>query len=176
IRVYNLDYTSKQGDKAILEILKQSGVDVHVGENFIEAQGAINNPIKIDASDIPDLVPACTAMACYATGMSEIRNARRLRYKESDRLTALCAEFRKMGANITVKGDSLTIRGSRRLRGTVIDSHNDHRIAMACAIAALGAEGNSVIMNAECVGKSYPKFFRDLSLLGANIIDGELDW
>jgi len=176
IRIYNLDYTSKQGDKVILEILRQAGVNVHVGENHVEVHGAINNPIKIDAGDIPDLVPACTAIACYAVGRSEIRNARRLRYKESDRLTALYTEFKKMGAHITVKGNSLTITGPCELHGALIDPHNDHRIAMACAVAALGANGDSTIMNAECVSKSYPKFFRDLSLLGANIVGGKLDW
>ena len=176
IRIYNLDYTSKQGDKAILEILRQTGVNMHVGENYVEVHGAINNPINIDAGDIPDLVPACTAIACYAVGRSEIRNAGRLRYKESDRLAALYTEFKKMGADITVEGNSLIIMGPCELHGAVIDPHNDHRIAMACAVAALGAKGGSTIMNAECVSKSYPNFFRDLSLLGANIIDGKLDW
>ncbi len=175
IRVHNLDYTSKQGDKAILQILRQAGVDVHVEENFVEVQGSIGNAINIDARDIPDLVPPCTAIACYAKGRSEIHNARRLRYKESDRLAALYMEFRKMGADITVKGDSLIIKGPCKLHGAVVDSHNDHRIAMACAVAALGAKGNSTILNAECVSKSYPKFFRDLSMLGADIAGGELD-
>lgn len=176
IRVYNLDCASKQGDRAILEILRQAGVNVYVGENFVEVQGAINNAIKIDAGDIPDLVPACTAIACYARGSSEIRNARRLRYKESDRLAALYTEFRKMGADINVEGDNLIIRGPCKLRGAVVDPHNDHRIAMACAITALGAEGDSTILNAECVSKSYPKFFKDLSLLGAKIVDSQLVW
>ena len=176
IRIYNLDYTSKQGDKAILEILRQTGVNVHVGENHVEVHGAINNPINIDAGDVPDLVPACTAIACYAEGRSEIRNAGRLRYKESDRLAALYTEFKKMGADITVEGDSLIIMGPCKLHGAAIDPYNDHRIAMACAVAALGAKGDSTIMNAECVGKSYPNFFRDLSLLGANIIGGKFDW
>jgi 3-phosphoshikimate 1-carboxyvinyltransferase len=176
IRIYNLDYTSKQGDKAILEILRQTGVNVHVGENHVEVHGAIKNPINIDASDIPDLVPACTAIACYAVGMSEIRNAGRLRYKESDRLAALYTEFKKMGADITVKGGNLIIMGPCELNGAVINPHNDHRIAMACAVAALGAKGDSTIMNAECVSKSYPNFFRDLSLLGASIIGGKFDW
>ena len=176
IRIYNLDYTSKQGDRAILEILRQTGVNVHVGENHVEAHGAINNPINVDAGNIPDLVPACTAITCYAGGKSEIRNAGRLRYKESDRLAALYTEFKKMGANIAVEGDSLIIMGPCGLHGAVIDPHNDHRIAMACTVAALGAKGTSKIMNAECISKSYPNFFRDLSLLGANIIGGKLYW
>jgi 3-phosphoshikimate 1-carboxyvinyltransferase len=81
-----------------------------------------------------------------------------------------------MGADIAVEGDSLIIMGPCGLHGAIIDPHNDHRIAMACAVAALGAKGDSTIMNAECVSKSYPNFFRDLSLLGANIIGGKLDW
>jgi 3-phosphoshikimate 1-carboxyvinyltransferase len=176
IRIHNLDYASKQGDRAILEILRQAGANVHVGENHVEVHGAINNPLNIDAGDIPDLVPACTAIACYAVGRSEIHNAGRLRYKESDRLEALSTEFKKMGADITVKGNSLIITGPCKLHGAVIDPHNDHRIAMACTVAALGAKGDLIVMNAECVSKSYPNFFRDLSLLGANIIGGKLDW
>ncbi|MCS7125211.1 MAG: 3-phosphoshikimate 1-carboxyvinyltransferase [Candidatus Bathyarchaeota archaeon] len=177
IRVYNLDCASKQGDRTILEILRQAGINVYFGENFVEVQGAISSPIKVDADDIPDLVPPCAAIACYAAGKSEIRNAERLRYKESDRLEALYSEFRKMGADISVEGGKLTIRGPCKLHGAVIDPHNDHRIAMACAVAALGAKGDSTIMNAECVSKSYPKFFKDLSLLGANVIGGgELVW
>ncbi|MEM1563493.1 MAG: 3-phosphoshikimate 1-carboxyvinyltransferase [Candidatus Bathyarchaeia archaeon] len=175
IIIYNLDYSSKQGDKAILEILRQSGLEVKIGEGFVEVGGKLRDAINVNAEDIPDLVPVCAAIACYTTGTSEIRNAGRLRYKESDRLTSLYTEFRKMGADITIKGDGLTIRGPCKLHGAVIDPHNDHRIAMACAAAALGAESDTIIMNAECVGKSYPKFFRDLRLLGANIVDGKLD-
>lgn len=176
IKIYNLDYASKQGDKAFLEILRQSALSVSIGEGYVEVWGALHNAIDVDARDIPDLVPACTAIACHTTGTSIIRNVRRLRYKESDRLNALYTEFRKMGADIDVKGDSLIIKGPGELHGAVINPHGDHRIAMACAAAALGAEGETVIMNAECVRKSYPKFFEDLCMLGASIVGGKLDW
>lgn len=175
VRIYNLDCASKQGDKAILEILKRSGVSVSIGEDFVEVEGSLSKSMDIDACDIPDLVPACTAIACYTTGTSIIRNAERLRYKESNRLKAIYTEFRKMGADIDVKGDGLLIRGPCRLHGAVINPHGDHRIAMACTAAALGAEGDTAIINAECVRKSYPKFFEDLHMLGANIV-GKLDW
>lgn len=174
IKVANLDFNTKQGDKAILNILKQAGLKVSVGEGFVEVEGKLQGAIEVDAKDMPDLVPACAAIACYAKGVSKIYNAKRLRYKESDRLTSIYTELKKMGANITVGEDSLTIRGSCAMHGAVIDSHNDHRIAMACAAAALGAEGETKILNAECVGKSYPKFFKDLRLLGANIVGGKL--
>jgi len=174
IKVTNLDQNTKQGDKAILDILKQAGLKVSVGEGFVEVEGKLQKAIEVDAKDVPDLVPACTAIACYTKGVSKIYNAKRLRYKESDRLTSIYTELKKMGADITVGEDSLTIRGPCAMHGAVIDPHNDHRIAMACAAAALGAEGETKILNAECVGKSYPKFFKDLHLLGANIVGGKL--
>jgi 3-phosphoshikimate 1-carboxyvinyltransferase len=74
-----------------------------------------------------------------------------------------------MGANIEIDESSLTIKGPNKLKGTTIDPHNDHRIAMACAVAALRAEGKTVIQNAECVRKSYPQFFNDLRKLGADV-------
>jgi len=174
IKVANLDFNTKQGDKAILDILKQTGLKVSVGEGFVEVEGKLQNAIEVDAKDVPDLVPACAAIACYTKGVFKIYNAKRLRYKESDRLASIYKELKKMGADITVGEDSLTIRGPCAMHGAVIDPHNDHRIAMACAAAALGAEGETKILNAECVGKSYPKFFKDLHLLGANIVGGKL--
>ena len=102
--------------------------------------------------------------------MSRIYNAKRLRYKESDRLHSLCAELRKMGAEVTMKKDSLTIEGPCAMIGSVIDPHDDHRIAMACAVAALGAEGETRIQNSGCIKKSYPTFFEDLRSLGAEVI------
>ena len=80
-----------------------------------------------------------------------------------------------MGAEIAMNADSLIINGLHKLHGTEIDTHNDHRIAMACAVVALGAEGETVIHNAECVKKSYPRFFLDLQELGAELIGGKFD-
>jgi 3-phosphoshikimate 1-carboxyvinyltransferase len=174
IRVKNLDYSTQQGDKAILDILKQAGLEVSVGEGFVEVEGVLSNAIKVDAKDVPDLVPACAAIACYANGVSKIYNAKRLRYKESDRLAAVYTELKKMGADIIMDEDNLAIKGPCAMHGAVIDPHNDHRIAMACTAAALGADGETKILNAECVGKSYPMFFRHLQWLGANVVVGKL--
>ncbi|MEM3640504.1 MAG: 3-phosphoshikimate 1-carboxyvinyltransferase [Candidatus Bathyarchaeia archaeon] len=174
IRVKNLDYSTRQGDKAILGILKQAGLEVSIGEGFVEVEGVLSNAIEVDAKDVPDLVPACAAIACYAKGVSKIYNAKRLRYKESDRLAAVYTELKKMGADIIIGEDSLAIKGPCVMHGAVIDPHDDHRIAMACTAAALGADGETKILNAECVRKSYPTFFRDLKWLGANVIGGKL--
>jgi 3-phosphoshikimate 1-carboxyvinyltransferase len=176
VHVKNLDYGTIQGDKAIMRILKQMGVNGKVCENEIEidGNGELLTSIDIDASDVPDLVPVCTALACYAKGTSKIHDAERVRLKESDRLLSLFTELRKMGADITMDESSLTVNGPCSLHGAIIDTHNDHRIAMACAVAALRAEGETVIQNAECVRKSYPLFFNDLRRIGVEVVGGEL--
>ncbi len=170
IKVTNLTYNTSQGDKAILEILADMGGLITVEQDFVTLKGEQLSAIDIDAKDIPDLVPVCSALACYANGTTEIFNAQRLRYKESDRLDSIYKELKKMGANIILKEDGLVITGSSELHGTLIDSHNDHRIAMACTIAALGAKGKTKIQNVECINKSYPNFLCDMKVLGANLI------
>jgi 3-phosphoshikimate 1-carboxyvinyltransferase len=173
ITVQNLDFASLQGDKAILKILEDMGVNlkIYVDKVIIDGHNGFLNPLDVNARDIPDLVPVCSVLACYANGISKIHDAHRLRYKESDRLLSLYLELSKMDADISMDKESLTVKGSRVLHGALIDPHNDHRIAMACAIAALGAIGETKIQNSECVQKSYPKFFEDLKKIGAEIND-----
>jgi 3-phosphoshikimate 1-carboxyvinyltransferase len=177
IQINNLDYDSVQGDKAILDILKQMGVKEKVCANSveIEASGSLLRSVEVDAKHIPDLVPPIAVLACYAKGTSHIFGAHRLRLKESDRLQSLNLELSKMGAQISVNEDGLIIQGGSPLHGAEIDSHNDHRIAMACTIAALGAEGETTIQNAECVRKSYPLFFNHLKQIGADLVGGKFD-
>jgi len=170
VKVKNLNHLTTQGDKAILNILKEMGSKVRVGDGYIEVEGYEPTAINVDARDIPDLIPVCAALACYSKGTSKLYNAKRLRYKESDRLSSLYVELKKMGANITAIKDTLIIRGPCTMHGTIVDPHSDHRIAMACAIAALGACGETTIQNFECVKKSYPTFFDDLRSLGADIV------
>lgn len=170
VRVRNLDYRTTQGDKAILDILREMGSKLKLSEEYIEVEGKLLNTVNIDAKDTPDLVPVCAALACYSRGISKIYNAKRLKCKESNRLLSLYAELKKMGAEIAMNKDSLTISGLCTMHGATIDPHNDHRIAMACAIAALSASGETKIQNSECVKKSYPAFFDDLRSLGANIV------
>jgi len=170
VKVKNLDYHTVQGDKAILDIMEKMGSEVMVGDGYVEVEGEQLNAVDVDAKDIPDLVPVCAVLACYSKGVSKLYNAKRLRYKESDRLACLHLELKKMGAEIVEKKDSLTIRGPCTMHGATIDPHNDHRIAMACAVAALGARGETKIQNSECINKSYSMFFNDLRSLGANIV------
>ncbi len=177
VQVNDLDRESIQGDKAILGILKQMGVAGKVCDNSVEIDGVGGPlvPLNLDAKNIPDLVPVCAALACFAEGTSKITGAQRLRLKESDRLKSLHTEFKKMGGKIEFDSDSLTITGTSNLHGATVNSHNDHRIAMACAVAALCAEKQTVIQNAQCVRKSYPQFFLHLKQLGAEIVGGKFD-
>ena len=170
VRVKNLDYHTTQGDKVILDILEEMGSKVRIGDEHVEVEGKQLNAVDVDARDIPDLVPVCAVLACYSKGVTKLYNAKRLRYKESDRLASLYVELKKMGAEIMVKEDGLIIKGPCTMHGATIDPHNDHRIAMACAVAALGATGETKIQNSECVNKSYPRFFDDLRLLGVNVV------
>jgi 3-phosphoshikimate 1-carboxyvinyltransferase len=176
VTINGLDYQAVQGDKAIVRILKEMGVEGKVcpGSIEIEGTGKPLKPVKVDVKNIPDLVPAIAVLACYADGTSHITGARRLRLKESDRLLTVKEELGKMGADIIITEDSMTIKGTR-LHGATVDPHNDHRIAMAAAVAALGAEGQTAIQHAECIRKSYPQFYLHIEQLGAEVVGGKLD-
>jgi 3-phosphoshikimate 1-carboxyvinyltransferase len=177
ISIGNLDYWTVQGDKAIVAILEQMGLTMTVYGGRIEMaekDGPLD-PVDVDARDIPDLVPVCTVLACFAKGTSKIHDAHRLRYKESDRLLSLYLELRKMGAELVIDDDSLWVKGPCVLHGTTINPHGDHRIVMACAVAALGAGGETRIHDSECVKKSYPGFFNALRVLGVDVVGWEFD-
>ncbi|MDR2720478.1 MAG: 3-phosphoshikimate 1-carboxyvinyltransferase [Nitrososphaerota archaeon] len=176
VKIDNLYRETVQGDKAILDVLKQMGINIGCNDVGIEVQGTgdLLKAVDIDVKDIPDLVPICAVLACYAEGQSRIFNAQRLRFKESDRLATIHQELTNMGALISMDESSLTIKGSRKLYGATINPHNDHRIAMSCTVAALRAEGETTIENAECIRKSYPSFYTDLITIGAEIVGGKL--
>ncbi len=178
ITVKNLDFSFFQGDIAIVTILKQMGAQEKVYKDQIEIDGTgeLLKAFDVNSKDTPDLVPVFSALACYADGISRICGAGRLKLKESNRLEALQLELGKMGADITIDEDTVTVKGPCELHGAEINPHNDHRIAMACAVAAIGAKGETVIHDAECVKKSYPRFFNDLYNLGVDVVGGKFDW
>lgn len=122
----------------------------------------------IEGAVIPTLIdelPVIAAMACYAEGTTIIRNAEELKVKESNRIAVMAENLTAMGADVTETEDGMIIRGGRPLHGAVIDSKKDHRIAMTFAVAALGADGETEILDADCVNISYPGFYRDLERL-----------
>jgi 3-phosphoshikimate 1-carboxyvinyltransferase len=157
-------------DSAILKIAPKIGLEVQQNGNSLSIGKGELDGFQFDASNNPDLVPPLEAIGCFANGSSEIRGVKRLSYKESNRLQTLPSELAKMGAKIHVEDNLIKIDGKRELTGATFDSQGDHRIAMACAVASLGARGESVIRNTETVAKSYPEFFQDLARLGVQLI------
>lgn len=122
----------------------------------------------IGGSLIPTLIdelPVIAVLACFADGETVIRDAAELKVKESNRITAMTEGLRAMGADVTETEDGMIIRGGKPLHGAVIDSKKDHRIAMSFAVAALAADGETTIRDAECVDISYPEFYADLKRL-----------
>jgi 3-phosphoshikimate 1-carboxyvinyltransferase len=168
VRVLGLDPESPQGDKRILDVLRTAGADVAVGPGAVEVAAAPLRPFRFDATDCPDLVPPLVALAAGAAGVSIIRGAGRLDHKESRRAEALAEVFGALGVAVERDGDNLRIQGGP-IRSGAVNSHDDHRIAMAAAAAALSAEGVVVIEGAESAAKSYPGFFEDLKSLGGRV-------
>lgn len=166
ISVSGLDENSAQGDKEIFELLKKFGAKTDRSGSGSHVRHDELHGITIDAAGIPDLVPILAVCACAANGKTEITNAARLRIKESDRLKTVAAMITALGGEITELSDGLVINGKGRLSGGITESFNDHRIAMAAAVASVICENDVVIKGAQAVEKSYPAFFRDFVLLG----------
>lgn len=164
--VTGLNPDSNQGDKAIIDVLENMGaVITRNGGNFRADVSSLHG-CRIDASDIPDAVPVIAAIAATAEGETVIFNAERLRIKESDRIITTANMLRSLGGDITETDDGLIIRGKPFLSGGETDSFNDHRIAMAAAVASLRCKNEIIIRNSEAVNKSYPSFFDDFNKLG----------
>ena len=160
---------SIQGDREILPILKKFGADVKIGEDFFEVKKKNLRGIEIDASEIPDLVPVLSVLASVADGETKIYNAGRLRIKESDRIETTVAMIKALGGDIRAEGDCIYITGKKSLSGGVVNSENDHRIAMSAAVAAAICENAVEILGAEAVEKSYGNFFDEYKKLGAEV-------
>lgn len=162
MRVRGLSVPTAQGDAGFLDILKAMGCTVDVGADEIAATGT--SPLRggtFDCNATPDIVPTLAAIAPLASSAVEIVNVANLRVKESDRLATVTSELRRLGATVEERPDSLLIQPGWSDDPAVIETHNDHRIAMAFAIAGL-ARGNVTIGKDQVVTKSYPRFWRTL--------------
>jgi 3-phosphoshikimate 1-carboxyvinyltransferase len=166
LTVQGLDTNSMQSDMAIIKALEKAGAKMKISRNEIEISRSVMKAFEFDATESPDLFPPLVALASYCDGVSKIKGVSRLIYKESDRATALKVEFGKMNINIEIKDDLMSVTGGKP-QGAHVESHEDHRIAMAVAVASLGAAGRVYIRDSQCVAKSYPEFFDDLRHLGA---------
>ena len=162
VSVAGLSPRSIQGDRVMGEILARCG---HVPGQPPRPLA----PFVADLGDCPDLGPILMTLGLFCQGESRLLNAGRLRLKESDRGTAMAQELSKLGGQASLAGDEIRIRQSRLRPGPALSSHGDHRIAMALAVAALGARIPADIQGAEAVEKSYPDFWKDLAAIGARV-------
>jgi 3-phosphoshikimate 1-carboxyvinyltransferase len=169
IDISGLQTWSVQADKAILQALEAAGGKFIFERDVLRVFTSPLKAFTFDATECPDLFPPLAVLAAYANGRSVIKGAGRLIHKESNRALTLQEEFGKLGTRIELSGDEMYIDGGAKLNGAIIHSHHDHRVAMAMAVAALGANGPVIIEEAEAINKSYPAFYTDLHLLGARV-------
>jgi len=168
VAVSNLSFDSDQADKRIMEALDEAGASTRVSGGTITAEKSNLKAFRFDATECPDLFPPLAVLACFSEGQTEIQGIDRLRHKESDRADALYKELTGIGADMQIDRNTLKIRGTKMAGGT-IDSHGDHRIAMAGAITGLCSVQGVAVRNWKCVAKSYPGFFSDLQSIGGRI-------
>ena len=193
IKVKGLQLNSTQADKKIMEALLNAKANMKQEEDGIligPAVDASNNSssnstiisinnsnnyangliaFEFDATDCPDLFPPLVALASVCSGITKIKGVSRLAHKESDRGLTLQTEFAKMGVQIELVGDEMLIHGGALIQSATVFSQHDHRIAMACGVAALVANGPVEITEAEAINKSYTDFFKHLQELGARV-------
>jgi len=176
VRITGLNRNSSQGDREVCDILKKMGVSVEwEGDELVIKSGKSGTlrATEIDGRAIPDLIPVLSVVASVARGTTVIRNASRLRIKESDRLSTTADTISSLGGKIQELSDGLTIDGVEKLRGGIVEAHGDHRIAMMAAIASAHTDLPVTIAGAQAVNKSYPNFWDDLRSLGKQAVDGK---
>lgn len=183
ITLREMPQDSVQGDRAIMKVIEDMGAEVRTDDcrdtctesrkDTCGSDGSCRITVRrknlkgltVDASAIPDLVPTIAVLASLCEGTTRIINAQRLRIKESDRLRTTANMLKALGADVTELDDGLIIEGKKSLAGGTVDACNDHRIAMAAAVAACGCTGDVTVLGAECVAKSFPAFWERLELL-----------
>ena len=164
IRVKNLDIASSQPDKAILTILKKFGAEVKITDNELAVKGGGLLGVDINASHFPDLVPLICVLGALSKGQTRIFGVERLRFKESDRISALCSLITDLGGKIEATDNYIRLNGVAEFNNKSIIAVCDHRIAFACALAALKCVNPITIEGAECVKKSFPSFWEKVGI------------
>jgi 3-phosphoshikimate 1-carboxyvinyltransferase len=169
IVVKGLDVFSTQADKAVLQALMDCGCKLSVQPEQIEIGTAPLQAFHFNATECPDLFPPLVALAANCNGKTVIEGTGRLTHKESNRAITLQEEFGKLGIQIDLQDDLMIVHGGTGIKAATVHSRHDHRIAMACAVAALNANGEVLIEEAEAINKSYPDFYEHLKKLGAQV-------
>jgi len=165
IEVSGLNPNSYQADRALITALYESGCSIDLNDRSIRVDGKGRSPLDFDATHCPDLFPALAIYAAFTDGVSSVKGVNRLANKESDRATVIKSELQKLGVLVELKEDYMLIHGGGTMHSAIIDSHNDHRVAMAFAIAGTLIRDGITIDGAEAVNKSYPEFWEHLKAL-----------
>ena len=173
VTVTGLDIESPQGDRRIVDVLRQFGATVTVDGDAVTVAPAPLNGICLNASQIPDLVPVIAAVAVRAEGETRITGIARLRIKESDRVASVTELLRTLGADIFSDESTIVIRGGRPLAGGTVSSFRDHRLVMCAFVASLYAEGQVSVTDAQAINKSYPDFTSHIAALGGQFDEKE---
>lgn len=173
LAVAGLNLKSVQGDMAILNILTSFGAKISSCNEELTITGGKLAALTIDASDIPDLVPILAVIACMADGDTVFQNVERLRFKESDRLSSISEMINNIGGDAQIMHNKLIVKGNAKITGGIVNAYNDHRIAMAAAVAGV-IWGGVTLSCAESVSKSYPDFFEQLATVGGKITETEV--
>lgn len=173
ITLTGLSAHTSQGDREICRILQAFGASVQWNADGLTVRPAPLHAIRLDAGDIPDLVPAIAVTAAAACGDTVIENISRLHMKESDRVATVCGAVNALGGKADFTDNAIVIHGCGTLTGGRADACGDHRIAMLLSAASVLCSGPVIIEGAQAVEKSYPAFFEDFAALGGNVLKGD---
>lgn len=165
ITIRNLNHISLQADLAIIEALARAGAEIITTNSSVTVHGGPLHAFEFDATDCPDLFPALAALAASCEGTSVLTGTQRLTYKESNRAETIAEMFGRLGIGVDLSEENTMRITGGPVSSAVVDSHNDHRIAMAAAVAALSSDDSVVIEGADAADKSYPNFWNDLDTL-----------
>ena len=165
ITIRNLNHISLQADLAIIEALARAGAEIITTNSSVTVHGGPLHAFEFDATDCPDLFPALAALASSCEGTSVLTGTQRLTYKESNRAETIAEVFGRLGIGVDLSEENTMRITGGPVSSAVVDSHNDHRIAMAAAVAALSSDDSVVIEGADAADKSYPNFWNDLDTL-----------
>ncbi len=169
VKIIGVDMSELQGDKRLIHILKEMGADIEIAEDHLMIRGGL--PLfgcRIDANDIPDMVPTLAIIGTYAEGKTEIVNVAQARIKETDRIHSMTEGLIKMGADIEEREDGMLISKSR-LIGAKVHGYSDHRTIMALSLAGLIADGETEVDTAEGISKTFPNFVELMNKIGCDL-------
>ena len=168
VTLTGLDFNDSQPDKAVVDYLKAMGADIEVNNHNVKVKSAPLKGIEIDMNRTPDALPAMAVTAAFAQGQTKLYNVAQARKKETDRISCMAEELKKLGIITEELPDGLIIQGGQA-KAAVLKGHSDHRIVMALAIAAMAIEGTSVIDTAEAMNVTFPDYVKLMKIIGANI-------